>query len=399
MKLHKCFRYALNLVINSKLRSWLTIIGIVIGVASVISIVAVGDGMESEINDQLGDLGVDTITITPGASKGQSFGPHRSKSITSSDTDPITNKEIQVLKGMTEVDSINGVISGRADVKFIGSSGSLTVTGIDTSVMEIFVNDDLDEGRYLGPSDSNVIVIGYDLAHEYFDDEVGINKIITIEEKAFRVVGILEDGTRNTIYMSIDTAVNILDDKEKNEYDQISVILKEGYDIDEITEDIKSKIMIKRHVTEKDIDFSVSNSAQINEMRSEMIGTLTTFLTAIAAISLLVGAVGIANTMFTAVLEKTKEIGIMKAIGAKNRDILIIFLFNSAIIGLIGGLLGVTLGIVMSAILNTIGMVTIVTFEAVAISLAVAILSGIIAGYIPAKQGSTLKPVDALRYE
>lgn len=399
MKLYKCFKYALNLVINSKLRSWLTIIGIVIGVASVISIVAVGDGMEAEINSQLDDFGVDTISISPGASKGQSFGPHKSTTTETSDDDPITIKEIQILKSLPQVDVINTEISGRCDVEYIGSSGSLTVTGIDTQVMERFVSDDLDEGRFLGPSDSNVVVIGYDLAYEYFEDQIGINKILTIEGKSFRVVGILEEGTRNTIYMSINSAVNIIDDKEKNEYDKISVILKEGYDINNVTEIIKAKIMLKRHVTEKDIDFSIFNSAEISSMRSDMISTLTTFLTAIAAISLLVGAVGIANTMFTAVLEKTKEIGIMKAIGAKNGDILIIFLFNAAIIGFIGGLLGVMIGYLLAALLNMVGMSTVVTIEAVLVSLGVAILSGIIAGYIPAKQGSRLKPVDALRYE
>ncbi len=144
----------------------------------------------------------------------------------------------------------------------------------------------------------------------------------------------------------------------------------------------------------------------MQETRSEMMSSMNTFLLAIAAVSLIVGAVGVANTMFTSVLEKTKEIGIMKAIGARNKDIMAIFLFNAALIGLVGGFIGIIFGILLSGILpalmGDVGMFrsgTFVSLESIIISLTVSVGIGIIAGFVPAYQASKLKPVDALRYE
>ena len=161
-----------------------------------------------------------------------------------------------------------------------------------------------------------------------------------------------------------------------------------------------------RHVTEKTKDFSVSSNKQTQEMIAEFMSSMTMFLTAIAGVSLLVGAVGIANTMFTSVLEKTKEIGIMKAIGAKNKDIMTIFLFNAGLIGLVGGVIGVIFGIILSSLMpimmsgmGRLGSETVVSINSIILSLSVSIIIGMIAGVIPAYQGSKLKPVDALRYE
>ncbi|MBU0461775.1 MAG: FtsX-like permease family protein, partial [Nanoarchaeota archaeon] len=153
-------------------------------------------------------------------------------------------------------------------------------------------------------------------------------------------------------------------------------------------------------------DFSLTSSKQMQETRASMMNTMSIFLLAIAAVSLIVGAIGIANTMFTSVLEKTKEIGIMKAIGARNRDILLIFLLNSAFIGLVGGIFGIILGTVLAGFLPALmggtpfarGTATI-SLMSVLLALSVSTIVGIVAGIIPAYQGSRLKPVDALRYE
>ena len=162
--------------------------------------------------------------------------------------------------------------------------------------------------------------------------------------------------------------------------------------------------MISRHINqEKDRDFTLSASKSMAESVTEMTGTMTLFLGAIAAVSLLVGSVGIANTMFTSVLEKTKEIGTMKAIGAKNRDILMIFLFNSGMVGLVGGILGVMLGAIVSAGLQSMmGSMTAGGGLSIALmveGLLLAVSIGVISGVVPAYRASKLKPVDALRYE
>ena len=214
-------------------------------------------------------------------------------------------------------------------------------------------------GRLLEPADKNVAVIGSGVASGVFDQDIGINQVITINGKSVRVVGILKEsdggGRFRSIYIPIDGAVNIIEDSEKDVFDTITVKAKSEDVVDTVMEEIVDKLMVSRHIIREDErDFSVTASKSMAESVTEMTNSMTLFLGAIAAVSLLVGAVGIANTMFTSVLEKTKEIGTMKAIGAKNRDILMIFLFNSAMVGLVGGIFGVMLGAFVSAGLPSI---------------------------------------------
>jgi putative ABC transport system permease protein len=317
----------------------------------------------------------------------------------------LTRTDVQILRGVPDIALIDTQIRGNVKVSYLGKSGSVSLTGVDQKVWSQITTEEISNGRMLDSADYNVVVIGGRLADTYFDQPLGINKMITIEGTAFRIVGIL-DSQSNTIIMPIQMAYQLLDEKEKDTYDSIVVKIKNEEDLDEVVVKIENKLMISRHVTEKQKDFSVSSNQQITQVRSEMMSSMNTFLTAIAAVSLLVGAVGISNTMFTSVLEKTKEIGIMKAIGARNKDILAIFLFNAGLIGLAGGILGVILGIILSGALPSLmgGLPmarggTYVSLNIILIALSVSFSVGLIAGFIPAYQGSKLKPVDALRYE
>ncbi|MFC1723125.1 ABC transporter permease [Nanoarchaeota archaeon] len=409
MKLNKCFKLAFNMVVHSKLRSWLTIIGIVIGVGSVIAIMSLGAGMEASVNSRLGGLGADLVTLTAGAQKSMRMhggGGGSSGGATATDEIPqLDRSDVQAIKGVPDVIAIDMRIGGKVDISYLGKKGSVSLTGVDQKTWAQVTTDTLRDGRLLGPSDQNVIVIGARLADEFFDSPIGINKMVTIENNAFRVVGILEEGGTN-IRIPIQMAYQLLDDKEQDVYDTIIAKARNEDVVEEVADKIERKLFVTRHVNEKTKDFSIMTLAQIAESVGAIIGAITLFLTAIAAVSLLVGAVGIANTMFTAVLEKTKDIGIMKAIGARNTDIMIIFLLNSALIGLIGGIIGVGFGLLLS---NLIGFIipdmrmmsggTIVSVMSIFLSLGVAIFVGISAGVIPAYQASKLKPVDALRYE
>jgi putative ABC transport system permease protein len=262
------------------------------------------------------------------------------------------------------------------------------------------ITDKIGEGRILGPADSNVVVIGYRLANSYFDRAVHANDMITIGGRAFRVVGILENGTGNNIYMPISMAYTVIADKNIGEYDTIVVKVKDGVNVTDTVTKIQTKLDLSRHVAGKKRDYTVSSSQQLQSMVSSMTSTLTMFLTGIAAISLLVGAVGIVNTMFTSVLERTKEIGIMKAIGAKNGDILTIFLFNAGLIGFMGGVIGLGIGYGVCYMLTTWFSVTTTVSPTIAIlSVLVSLIIGMLAGVIPAYQASKLRPVDALRRE
>ncbi len=410
MKLSKCLKHALKMVVHSKLRSWLTILGIVIGVASVIAIVSLGEGLEKSITEQLGDLGGSIITITPGFSRGGDIriGGIIQEEAGAQATDEETvldRTDVQALRGLSDIELIDTQIRGNADVSYLGKSGSVGLTGVDQKVWSRVTTNEIRDGRMLNSADQNVIVIGGGLADSFFDQPLGINKVITIGDSAFRIVGILDDES-NSIVMPIQMAYQLLDDKEKDVYDSLVVKIRDEDKLDAAIEKIEKKLMITRHVTETDRDFSVSSSQQMNEMRSGMISSMSAFLTAIAAVSLLVGSVGISNTMFTSVLEKTKEIGIMKAIGARNKDILAIFLFYAGLIGLAGGTVGVILGIIISGVMPYLMSDmplarggTFVSVDIIVIALSVSVLVGIIAGFVPAYQGSKLRPVDALRYE
>jgi putative ABC transport system permease protein len=403
-------KMGLNMLVHSKLRSWLTIIGIVIGVGAVIGIMSLGDSMQASINSKLSEMDLTKITITPGYSKASSNMPGPPGTRGSSSTDAtLTDKDMRALQGLDKVQYKEGEISGSEKVKYMGQTATLSITGIDPQVWKYMSTLKTSSGRLLEPADTYVAVIGSSIADsEIFDKKIGINQVITINNKSVRVVGILEEkgtGDDSKIYMPIDGAVNLITDAKKNVYDSITVKATSEDQVDGLIEVVKKRLMISRHINqEKDRDFTVSASKSMAESVTELTGTMTLFLEAIAAVSLLVGAVGIANTMFTSVLEKTKEIGTMKAIGAKNKDILMIFLFNSGMVGLVGGILGVMLGAVVSSGLQTMmgsdmasgtGLSFTLMFE----GLFLAVSIGIISGVVPAYRASKLKPVDALRYE
>lgn len=412
MKLRKCFKHAFNMVVHSRLRSWLTILGIVIGVAAVIAIMSIGGSMRETITAQLGGLGGDILTLNAGFSRGnRMFGPGGGEGgfgggATATDEEPVLDRtDVQALKSIPDIEIIDTNIRGSVEVSYFGKSGTVSLTGVDQKVWARITTLEIAEGRMLDSADQNVVVIGGRLAESYFDKPLGINQMITIEGNVFRVVGVLDDSS-TSIYMPIQMAYQVLDDKENGVYDSIVIKIKNEEQLDEVMTKIENKLMLVRHVTEKTKDFSLTSSKQMQETRSAMMSSMNAFLVAIAAVSLIVGAIGIANTMFTSVLEKTKDIGIMKAIGAKNKDILIIFLLNAALIGLVGGLLGVIFGGVLSgalpALMGEVRMLrggTFVSLNSVLIALIVSVSVGLAAGAIPAYKGSRLKPVDALRYE
>jgi putative ABC transport system permease protein len=414
MNLGKCLKHAFEMVVHSKLRSWLTILGIVIGVASVIAITSIGSGMQQSMNSQLGALGGDILTLTAGYSRGSSmFGPPDGGDrggggggATATNKSPeLDSSDVQALKSIPDIALIDTQIKGNVKVSYLGKSGTVSLTGVDQKVWSQITTLEIGEGRMLDSADQNVIVIGGKLSSSYFGKPLGLNQMLTIENNVFRVVGILDDES-TSIYMPIQMAYQELDTKDIGVYDSIIIKIRNEDELDAVINKTQDKLMLMRHVTTKTKDFSLTSSKKMQETRSTMMSTMNTFLIAIAAVSLIVGAVGIANTMFTSVLEKTKDIGIMKAIGARNKDILLIFLLNAALIGLVGGLLGVVFGVILSgalpAIMGETTMLrggTFVSLNSIILAMSVSIGIGLVSGIIPAYNGSRLKPVDALRYE
>lgn len=424
MRLSKSVRLAYNILSHSKLRSWLSIVGIVIGVASVIAIMSLGQGMQQAMEARLGSLGADVVMVSPGysrASGGEAgfrrpddFGGGTSERTVKN----LTNKEVQALKLVPNIGYIQGVISKRADIGYLDETTSSTVKGVDTRVWKEMETTGLEAGTYLSQGDSNVAVIGYNIATERFKQDIPLNRQITIEGKPFRVVGILKESeglgiggqSGSTIYIPIETARTTLEDVGTKEFTSIEIRVKDTNLIDDTLSQIESRLMLVRAENERTKSFSVTSVKEMQETIASTLTTMTLFLSAIAAIALLVGAVGIANTMFTTVLEKTKEIGIMKSIGAKNKDIMLMFLFNSGMVGLAGGIIGGLVGIGASYMVSTFILSSldlgrmrlgsaVVTTQTLTLVLGLSLLIGILAGVIPAYRASKMNPVDALRYE
>lgn len=396
------------MLFHSKLRSWLTIIGIVIGVGAVVGIISLGDNMQAQVQSSLSSIDLTNIIIMPGYSRAQSGGHGFGFGGGATTTAQLTKHDRDALRGIEGVTYVTGQISGSESITFNGENATLSISGVDPQVWRYMNALELESGRLLEPADKNAAVIGSGVSSGIYKKNIGVNQIISIKGKSFRIVGILKEkggSDDRQVYLPIDAAVNVIPDAKKDVYDTIQVKVRSVDIVDSVSDTIEKRLMISRHINKPDDkDFTIIALKSMAQSITSMISSMTLFLGAIAAVSLIVGAVGIANTMFTSVLEKTKDIGTMKAIGAKNRDILMIFLFNSAMVGLVGGVLGVMLGSVVSSVLQAMvggdaAIVSGISPKLIVQGLLLAVSVGVISGVVPAYRASRLKPVDALRYE
>ena len=432
MKLSDILRLSLNSLTHRGLRSWLTILGIIIGVAAVIAMLSIGNGMTQTVETQMSGLGADIVTVSPGFTQAQGtsggFDQMRKNfermvggGEGTSDDDPIlTDTDIYAISTAEGVEAVSGIISGgRVEVEYLSESVSVSAEGVDPIAWSAITTSELESGRYLGYGDTDSILVGYSIAYDMFDQPLTVNTQIKIEGSSYKIIGILEQsgsgmfgGDDRTIFITHDAARNIFDNIDPDEYSSIEVKISNTDYIDDIIENIENALYFSRIVSEETQDFTVTSSTSILETVTSTMQTLSFFLIGIAAISLLVGAIGIANTMFMSVMERTRLIGIFKSIGAKNSEIMKLFLTESAIIGLMGGLLGIFLGLILvgtisGAGFSLIGMgrmststsVAIVTPELILFALVFSTVIGITSGLIPARKAASLQIVEAMRSE
>jgi putative ABC transport system permease protein len=429
MKPAKILKIALNMVKANRLRSWLTIIGVIIGIASVMAIVTTGEYFQEQVTETLESLGGDTITIVASypfdpveMDFDEAGEPAASEELQEIQNPELTKMDVLTLQRIPSVEYVNVNVETGVDMQYGGEKTSIRAKGVDPRVWPDITKKKIGEGRMLKPGDRAVVVISNELASEAFERKIRLNQMVLLNGKSYRVVGVLakDDGLLggmgglfgSSVYLPYEEVYSFkqseesLSEGERDVYDSIEVKLYSGADHEAALEEIESRLRLSRRVDEKTQDFYVSSPKEAIESTRKLIDGLTAFLAFIAGISLLVGSTGIANTMFTSVLEKTKEIGIMKAIGAKNRDILLIFLCNAAMIGLVGGIIGILLGtaavqviLLMISVRMQIPFEFALSIKGTLVATLVSIIVGLIAGLVPAKNASELKPVDALRYE
>ncbi len=412
MKILDIFSLSLSHVKKSKMRSWLTIIGIVIGVAAVVAIISIGEGMQESVQANLGSLGADLIMVTPGFSRATSGG-FGGRTVGSTSIN-LTDKDLNVIKQVPGVLYANGMVSGRSDMILGTEKTTVSISGVDTLVWRSMVTTQLEAGRYLQPGDSNAIVIGYSLAHDTFLQPITLNRPVTIGGKTFKVMGIFAKSggfgeTDNAVYMPADYARDVITTNvSRNTFTSIMVKVADPTLADKIASDIVTKLMQLRHVNPRTRDFTVTAFAAIQQQITSVVSTISLFLAAIAAVSLLVGAVGIANTMFMSVMERTRQIGLLKALGATDNEVMKLFLMESGLFGFVGGVLGIISGILISVIISAVGlraigpggtMNAVITPGLLIFALAFSVFVGIISGVVPARTAAKMNPVDALRFE
>ena len=388
------------------LRSWLTMIGIFIGIAAVVGLISLGQGLQTAINQQFEELGKNTIII-----QSKTIGPPGSAT---SEKLILTTKDLDTIKNVRGVAGAVGVLIKTSLLEFKGETEIELAIGIDPEDISFFSEMQsfkIIEGRDLKKGDGFKAIVGYNNAIDgkIWKKGVEVGSTITIENSEFKIVGIL-DKTGNpfndaAIYVPKETLKEILN--IKNEESEIDVRTQEGFNPSDVADAITRKLRQARGEKKDQETFSVQTSEQLLATFTNIFGIVQAVLVGIAAISLVVGGIGMMNTMYTSVLERTKEIGTMKAVGAKNSDILYIFLFESGLLGLVGGAIGVGLGVALGksveyiakTVLGTNLLQASISLSLIIGALTFSFLIGTLSGILPAMQAARLKPADALRYE
>jgi len=409
LKLLMVLRVALTALTVNKMRTFLTMLGIVIGVAAVIALVAVGEGAQAAVVSNLQGLGTNLLTVSPAMSFGFSGrGLQQSASMLSLD-------DVEALEALaTAVSEVAPEYGSNVTATYQGNTTSTSVTGT-TANYDAVRSYDMSRGRFISDADNanlaTVVVLGETVVKDLFGSTLvnPVGQTIRINRQNYQVIGVLESkgqsGFSNpddVIIMPIRTAQLRLGGAGNQQVRSISLQAESAEAMD-LAQAQATAILRTLHGIQSgdEADFTVSNQADLVGVLEQTVGTFTTLLGSIAAISLLVGGIGIMNIMLVSVTERTREVGLRKAVGANRADVLIQFLAEAIVLSIVGGLVGTLLGIGGAQLVGPLlgGAQTLVTPQSVALALGVSLGIGVFFGFYPANRAAQLNPIDALRYE
>ncbi|MBF1727623.1 MULTISPECIES: ABC transporter permease [Veillonella] len=391
-------------LIANKMRSILTMLGIIIGVAAVIALVSIGNGVKQDIQNSISSLGSNLLMVMPGAPRTPGVRPSAGsmKSLKVSDYEAIAK--------LDGVKAASPMTNGSYVVIYQNKNWTTSVSGVSYNYLDVN-NWSMKSGRFLSEKNvqnrERVAVVGKTVVKNLFGDEDPVGAEIRVKNIPFRIIGVLNSKGSGAMGNDQDDMVIIpyttaMERVEGVDYlRMIYVVGKDENGIDRLQSDIENLLRVRHGIKDTNLDdFNIQNMNSIMETMEETTGTLTLFLGAVAAISLVVGGIGIMNIMLVSVTERTREIGVRKALGATYSVIVTQFLIEAVVISLMGGIIGIILGIGSSKLIGMAsGMSTVISVPTIVMSFAFSMAIGLIFGIYPARKAAKLNPIDALHYE
>ena len=391
-------------LIANKMRSILTMLGIIIGVAAVIALVSIGNGVKQDIQNSISSLGSNLLMVMPGAPRTPGVRPSAGsmKSLKVSDYEAIAK--------LDGVKAASPMTNGSYVVIYQNKNWTTSVSGVSYNYFDVN-NWSMKSGRFLSEKNvqnrERVAVVGKTVVKNLFGDEDPVGAEIRVKNIPFRIIGVLNSKGSGAMGNDQDDMVVIpyttaMERVEGVDYlRMIYVVGKDENGIDRLQSDIENLLRVRHGIKDTNLDdFNIQNMNSIMETMEETTGTLTLFLGAVAAISLVVGGIGIMNIMLVSVTERTREIGVRKALGATYSVIVTQFLIEAVVISLMGGIIGIILGIGSSKLIGMAsGMSTVISVPTIVMSFAFSMAIGLIFGIYPARKAAKLNPIDALHYE